>query len=476
MTNKQLFILSTVLVLCCGSLFTGCKTEPRELKVVEITPKLAEVAQRYDWIEPFYNGIARCRLNAGESQIVDFINTDGDLVDINGEQPFTIIKGDGWDFNKKGVADQEGNVIIPAEYESITINTEDSVFWLEKHYGFTRNWATIYYITDLQGNIKTQYETAGYYDKKNNKVDETIEYSEGFCGVRYENEAFYIDRQGNKVLGGYNWVYPFRDGMAMVETKDGVCVFIDHQGQRLGKGLTGKGIFGGTNDDYREIVYYSHGKAIFKTKNGYGLYDVTNDRMTVNPQFTKLYEIGGEGRYYGVDKARSLDDIGRKTGVITAEGKEVLPCKFTHVGMENNLIKVAVLSNDTAIVNYITDCVYGVYNTESKEVLPLKFSDVNIYENCIVVTKGRKFMGLYSHEGKELMACKYFHIGEESELMLVVQKDKDGPMGYYDVDGLERIKPIYDLAGSFSEGLAFVKKNGVGGFVNAAGQDTYGGK
>jgi len=49
-------------------------------------------------------------------------------------------------------------------------------------------------------------------------------------------------------------------------------------------------------------------------------------------------------------------------------------------------------------------------------------------------------------------------------------------MGYYDVDGLERIKPIYDLAGSFSEGLAFVKKNGVGGFVNAAGQDTYGGK
>lgn len=449
MNNIKKTSWSLSLILVVVTMILGCGKEPRQLKVVKLTQALADVAKRYNEIYPFENGVAFC--SNGDRNYL-YIDTEGNIVD-----------------NKPSIN-------FSGEYESIQYLPEDSIYILEKVY---RDFAIIikteYYIADMQGHILTQYERAGWYDDRISEKDQKPKFTEGLCGLVDSTGAFYIDRQGNRVLDGYKWAFPFIDGIAMVQTKNNECVFINHQGERVGKGLVGVPGYRSKDQD-RKILYYEHGLAVFEGSGGLcGLYDIKNDRQLIAPQYHHIRQISSDGQLLVVERYKDLNDFAftHITGVITIDGREVLPCKYAGAEFANGLIVLEEVSDDKDLRSFSTGCVYGVFDSKGKEVLPLKYSEVTVFEHCIRVEKKRELKGLYSLDGSKLLPCKYYYIGEEHDYLLKVQETREGLMGYYDADGIERIKPIYDQGNDFSEGLAFVKKNGVGGFVNAAGEDTF---
>ncbi len=91
----------------------------------------------------------------------------------------------------------------------------------------------------------------------------------------------------------------------------------------------------------------------------------------------------------------------------------------------------------------------------------------------VIEGKGTSY-GAFTLSGKKIVDVENAKVGEVSEGLVAVQKEKDGKFGFVDLKGNYVIEPKYDRAGYFNGGLAPVMKDGHWGYVNRIGEDTFG--
>lgn len=112
---------------------------------------------------------------------------------------------------------------------------------------------------------------------------------------------------------------------------------------------------------------------------------------------------------------------------------------------------------------------YGFIDKLGHEIISCKYDDAKDYDKGIsVVTLGDK-KGAINREGDMVIPCKYDNINlcKDDSLAAAFINETSG---FIDLEGNVVVPFDYDYCGTFSEGLADVRKNGLIGFVNKNGE------
>ena len=277
---------------------------------------------------------------------------------------------------------------------------------------------------------------------------DAVEYpSEGRVLVNKDGLFGFTDMEGRVVIPlQYFQAGSFSEGYAPVLVATGslqtACTFIDTLGHRL------------FAPDYENLQPFSCGHAIVRRDGRWGAVDHTG-RLVLPTRFENMTTFFADTLFFaGTPAGMALYDkrmeplteavytwvgamyYGRipvqrngKYGFLDRTGREVVPCIYDETGVYV-LARTLVRIGDR----------YGIIDTAGRYVLPLE------YENT-------------SYTGEKYM---YY-----DSLALV---EKDGKLGYVDLDGNLVIPFYFDKAYQFSEGLASVRHNGRWGYIDTHGE------
>lgn len=112
---------------------------------------------------------------------------------------------------------------------------------------------------------------------------------------------------------------------------------------------------------------------------------------------------------------------------------------------------------------------YGFIDKLGNEIISCKYDDAEDYDKGIsVVTLGDK-KGAINQQGDMVIPCKYDNINlcKDDSLAAAFINETSG---FIDLEGNIVVPFDYEYCGTFSEGLADVRKNGLIGFVNKNGK------
>ena len=198
---------------------------------------------------------------------------------------------------------------------------------------------------------------------------------------------------------------PFSEGYAPVSI-DGLWGMIDHSGRIV------------LSMDYETITNITEG-VFFAGSPGYlALFDTSMLRIT-----DFVYEKANTPIEH-----RILVNRDGKYGFLNLKGDEAVPCIYDETGIFQQGRTLARLGDH-----------YGIIDTNGRIILPIE------YDNRTV--KGMKYM--------------YY-----DSLALV---EKDGKLGYVDLDGKLVIPFYFEEAFQFSEGLAAARFQGMWGYIDTHG-------
>lgn len=152
-----------------------------------------------------------------------------------------------------------------------------------------------------------------------------------------------------------------------------------------------------------------------------------------------------------------VKDIMGKYGYIDLVGNEVIAPLYD---------EAYPFSNGVAIVE--KDSKWGIVDKNGDYVVPCKYDNIapSIKDGVVPFRINNKY-GIVSISGRELITA-YDAINVFSEGLAWVEKD--GKRGYIDKEGCEIIPLLFDECSDFSEGLAVVKENGLYGFIDKTGK------
>lgn len=295
-------------------------------------------------------------------------------------------------------------------------------------------------------------------------------FSEGLAWCKRKNgEICFIDKKGNIVLSLPSIIKKtrsFKNGFAVVE-KSG----FDTNGHWVGKN---KGVI-----DKKGNFIISFGKYWFISNNSECMFYTVEEK--------KCGYINEEGKIaipfiYDAETGYSEDFVkssfkeglacvkkGGKYGYIDKNGKEVLPFIYDFADeFSEGLAGVSIEKKD------------GYIDKNGDVVIPFSTGIWGTYPftcglSLLIKSDNRKYF--INPNGTTVIKTKL--AGDESNISDKFSEDlvaicpngaKSGKWGYMDKQGKITIPSIYSFAGDFSEGLAFVCRNGYSGFINTKGQ------
>ncbi len=259
----------------------------------------------------------------------------------------------------------------------------------------------------------------GFCDMQGNEVialqyKQAGSYSEGLAPIFVEIDSFsvgctFIDTTGNQVFPPYfENLMPFNEGYALARRYERWGI-IDHNGHEVLPYM------------YEQITTNGDGHFFAGDEWGMAMFD-----YTMKPLTKFIYTWTG-----GMDEGRVMVERGGKQGFLDRKGNEVIKCIYDEVSPFRKGRAMVRLGDK-----------YGIIDTAGNIVLPIE------YENK--TPHGRKYVFLDS-------------------LALV---EKDGKLGYVDLDGKLVVPMYFTEAFHFTEGLAAAKYNGQWGYINLKG-DIY---
>ena len=177
---------------------------------------------------------------------------------------------------------------------------------------------------------------------------------------------------------------------------------------------------------YEHLSYPDHGTFFAGDSSGMALFRLPSNASTqsriqaLTPFVYQPVTLVSEGRI-GVSR-------GGKQGFLDLQGNEIIPCRYDEIGLFRQGRTLARIGDSC-----------GIIDTLGRIILPLQYSDRT--------PKGIKYA--------------YY-----DTLALV---EKDGRLGYVDLDGQFVVPLVLEEAYQFSEGLAAVKKDGLWGYIDTHG-------
>lgn len=321
--------------------------------------------------------------------------------------------------SKMGLIDNKGNIILDPIYKEIkNVNRENNRVVLKKN--------RLFYIADLMGNPISDeiYRDISSFD------NEAIIYDGNKYGI--------MDIQGKVIIEpkytGIEWV---NGGLAAVYDDKGKVEIVDYLGKEV------------VEYKYDNIEPFTNSAACVRLKGKYGA--INNKGEIIIP----IEHEEGIGMFGDCISMCKVIDGKKKWAMYDFKGKCLTEFKYD---------KMINLNKGFAIVS--NDKLYGVIDKNGQEVIPLEYSNLG-------------FMGHYFQgkiDGKNVVIDKNNNILNDSDFDSIegsfegmISFQMNGKYGFMDKSFKEKIKPIYDEVGNFSEGVAPVKLKGKWVFIDYDG-------
>jgi len=350
-----------------------------------------------------------------------------------------LVEGNRW-----GVADADGNVIVPF--------ISDVSFSMNYGRGVVRQndkWGAI----DFAGNIYVplEFDNAGRF------------FSEGLLNVaRSDGEALkwgFVDIYGQEIIPFiYEEANPFAHGFARV-MYDGKMGLINMAGEVI------------IPFKYIDVMPLLCGTAVFSVGEDWrerkiGIVDLSDGRLIVPP----IYSMGPSSdfqceyfsRQFFFDGLAALERD-RKWGYVNMQGEEVIPFIYEFASDFHNGLSIVGNGNEMAIIN-----------TYGEMVIPFgEYHYINFLSDglaSVLVDSGRT-----DSRGFRELTYGVIEIATGSEIVPpiyseIIQRDdgfaaqyggrKDGRWGLLDEIGREIIPPMYTYLGVFMDGFALASVGG----------------
>ena len=154
-----------------------------------------------------------------------------------------------------------------------------------------------------------------------------------------------------------------------------------------------------------------------------------------------------------------FDQSIKKWGFIDREGREVVPPKYSEVGIfSEGMIRVEV-----------GDSITGYIDETGEEVIPLKRMEASPFSEGLAAISSNNKYGFINKTGKEVIPLIYDYVSSFSGGLAPVMLNNK--RGFIDKTGREAIPLIYDNVSPFSEGLAAIRLNNKWGFIDKTGKE-----
>jgi WD40 repeat protein len=268
----------------------------------------------------------------------------------------------------------------------------------------------------------------------------------------------YIDRNGKIVIEPrFDSADEFSEGLALIET-NGKWGFIDTNGTVV------------IEARYSSAHKFSEGLARVQVGGDkYGLYGRWGfidraGRVVIEPQYSELSAVADAA--YGFHDGLAMIEVNNRKGFIDKTGKIVIPPKFEYAYPFSEGLASVSAGNDK----------WGYIDTSGRWAIQPKFDWGSLFsEGLAAVTLGR-VCGYVDRTG-ELKLHPQYKTNEDD--CATVWGSFDGGLsrwkigdkyGFINKSGEVVIKPEFHLTFNFSEGMAFVEKDGKYGYVDQSGR------
>lgn len=350
--------------------------------------------------------------------------------------------------DKYGILNKKGKIVIPAKYDFIHFNVEDT-FKMKDSVGAIQKDGKVG-LVNSKGKIIVPL-------KKYDRLD------------IYNSGTYYVVRKQN---GDYKYGLIHKDGTATRPKYDGI-------------------------DSYEEIDY-----AIVERNDKYGLLS-NKKRKKLAPIIYDYIDVEEYTLKGDIEKEIVLVERNERYGLRNLKGKKITPVKFDEIeiidGFDEGLAICTFSSVNLfsklptnwfqLLEDWLDRSPYkekpqrmGVINLDGKKILPLKYGfvrleeskdfsyfSVSVYQEDYYRYNENK--GIYSLDGKEIVPPVFDwadnYVDSEQGLIRVQKTDF---YGMYDIKGNELIPAKYDEIQYHTNGLFMVKKDGLFGFLDRKGE------
>lgn len=168
----------------------------------------------------------------------------------------------------------------------------------------------------------------------------------------------------------------------------------------------------------------------YRIGSSWGLISLKNERIT-SAEYSQLYHSGG-----GVIVAAKKGKITKHDflGLISSQGKQVLPFKYTSIDVSGLR---AIVSNRAG-----RQYVYGVVDFGDKTIIPIKYKDVKPLGSLrFAVKNSLNKIAIYSDQGSKMMDFSLDSISKFDQGFARIFKDHQ--QGMIDVTGKVVAEPVY---------------------------------
>lgn len=324
---------------------------------------------------------------------------------------------------EKGLVDSLGNIILPAEYGSITVTKDGKFIVASKQKGYR------YSDGERYGSIEMKYAHYEY-------------------GV--------LDANLDTILPfEYSVINTYRKPYSVYHDKKGMAIF---------------------DDNFKEIIPFQYERLQYISQPYQGYLYTTNDGFSG--------VINKKGKIIIEEKPFQIEPISKKLFAVKVKRKSYDSDFDTpYYLFDENLNKMSDLS--FYYFRFLTPNVIlfdsgnngnsnkmGLMNTKGTVLLPAEYMQISYDElNKVYLIRKSQYgkFGMLDSDLKTILPFEYTEIkmGKKTSLYMI---SKDKKYGFSNNKGEIIIDVIYDGADVFSEGLAPVLKEGKWGFINEKGK------
>ena len=270
--------------------------------------------------------------------------------------------------------------------------------------------------------------------------------SEGRIAVNLNGYCGYTDMQGNLVIPlEFLAAGSFSEGCApvlvAVDSFFSACTFIDTFGRLL------------FPPQYENVQPFGCGHAMVRRYQRWGVID-HNGREVLTTMFENMTTLFGDTLFFAGD----ADGM----ALYDSRMKPLTKPVYTWTGGINDG-RIAVRRGDK----------YGFLDRWGREVIPCCYDEISLFGLGRAMVREGDLFGIIDTAGRVILPMEYAstsNIGERyvyhDSLALV---EKNGRMGFVDLDGNLVIPMYFEQAYHFSEGLAAVRYNGMWGYIDTHG-------
>ena len=304
------------------------------------------------------------------------------------------------DYNRCGLIDRNGRVIVPAEYDDVQYPTDGMIL-------VKNNELHGYYDTSGKKVIDFQYRAASGFNEGVAVV--AIDFDSNYIGYGY------IDKSNRLVIAAdFEYAFPFEEGYAIVKQYDRYGM-IDHNGKKV---LTTKymeltpmhegcflavdersGNIAVFNSKFKQLSGFVYEKAIYYNE---GIFVMERNGKKV------LVDRNGKEKYGVFDNTGGFFDgyawveNNGKYGIIDKRGRTILPIEYDNSGYRSMEYRYS-----EGLFMVEKDGLYGFVDTKGKIVIPIEYQSAQHCTEGLIPLKKDGAWGLLDRNGNTVLPFKF---------------------------------------------------------------------